>query len=176
MSSSPGYSRDRVDFSIGGHPCSLGYIPAAEWIEVVSRSDAGPASILTELSEEREQQKIYDGLLNGTMSSDQLAQGAYDLLSAVSPFKWWETCRLLHVSREPQVMGRLALRGLDPWNMSVGVWCTAVYACLTEHADDAGKFKFDAQLNNPPAGVEDDDWGDDFETMVAQARQMPGMK
>lgn len=176
MAREPGYSREPIRLGVGRRSYSVPFRPAAEWVEAVAAAEGGPAGVLLAVVDQPTQSEIYESLLTGSLSSEELAQAAYDVLSEASPFKWWETCRLLYASRQRQVMGRLALAGLDPWSMPVGVWCTAVYACMTENADDVGKFKFDAQLNNPPDGVEDDDWGDDFETMVAQARQMPGMK
>ena len=75
------------------------------------------------------------------------------------------------------ILGRTVAVGMDPWELTAAQWCAGVYHICTEHADARGKMKFDASLSQPPPGIKDDsDWGaESIESMLAQARQMPGM-
>jgi len=150
------------------------YRSAAEWIETL---DGGPMRTLIGLARETSSEYLLESMAAGLCTSEELASAAYDLYQQAIPFKWWEGYRLLAVSAQKEVMGRIALAGLDPYDMTAGVWCCAVYSLLTKDAEAKDKFKFDAQLSTPPDGIEDDDWGDNsFDTMVAQARAMPGMR
>ena len=69
----------------------------------------------------------------------------------------------------------MVLAGVDPWSLTVGQWCAAIYTLYTRDRKPDDVFKFDVLVNAAPAG-EVDEWGDDdYETMVQAARSLPGM-
>jgi hypothetical protein len=117
-----------------------------------------------------------DDLAVGNLTQDDVFQTSYKLLEECTGRRWWQAARILLTGEAPDFLGRATLAGMDPWNLTVGQWCSGLYALLTQNLDEPGRFKVDAQLSMPPAGVDDDDWADDdFDQMVASARNMPGM-
>lgn len=177
MSERPPFSDDPITVDLGGERVMVPHRNAAEWINAIHGPQSVPGLVVV-LARETSSELILDALGNGDLENEQLAAASYELLVQAVPFyRWWVTARLLMVSSKPDVLGRTVLAGMDPWTLTVAQWVAAVYVLLTKNADEKGKFKFDAQLEATPAGVEDDDWGDEsFDAMVAQARQMPGMR
>lgn len=178
MSDRSPYTRAPLTVTVGG-TFDVHTEPAwaAEWIECVI-SSAGTSALLVGLTDDDTGERLMGALLAGRVTVEEVQQGSYDLLGAASPYKWWKTARLLALSAREDIAGHLTLAGLDPWRLTAAQWVTAVYALCTKGADAKARFKFDAPLDDPPAGVVDDAWmsEDDFAAMVAQARNMPGQK
>lgn len=150
---------------------------AAPWISCVL-APTGVTSLVVGLGDDRWGEWMLSGIADGTVPLEEVRDAAYELLGTASPYKWWKTARLLALSSRDDIAGHLTLAGLDPWNLTVAQWVTAVYALLTKNADAKAKFKIDAPLDDPPAGVVDDEWMSEeaFAAMVAQARNSPGQK
>ena len=176
MSSRTPFSDDALTVDLGGERVAIPHRNAVEWINAI-HGPQSVAGLVVILARETSRELILDALSTGDLENEQLSKASYDLLKMAAPFySWWVTAKLLILSGKPEVLGRTVLAGMDPWSLTVAQWVTAIYALLTEHADEKGRFKFDAMLQTPPAGIEDDDWGDEsFDAMVAQARRMPGM-
>jgi hypothetical protein len=95
---------------------------------------------------------------------DNMTRESLRLLSEATGRHWWEASRLMKTSLGTEVLGRLVLAGLDPWQRSIGEWCAATYALCAKGLDEKGRLKLDFQLAVPPSGFEDawdDDGGDD---------------
>jgi hypothetical protein len=168
-----GFRRESIPVEVGGNRVVVPYRCADEWLSTLN---GNPISTLLALVRETTSEDLISGLAAGEITPEQLAKASYSLFEQACPYKWWESYRLLLTSTSRDTVGRMALAGLDPAKMSVGVWCCATYAILTKGADQKERFKFDGQLSIPPEGIEDD-WEDDsFNTMVQQARTMPGMR
>lgn len=172
------YARAPLTAMVGGSvELSIPFAWAAEWVECVL-SPAGTSALLVGLAPNGEGDRLVNILISEGVTVAQLQQASYDLLGAASPYKWWKTARLLALSSRDDIAGHLTLAGLDPWNLTVAQWVTAVYALCTKGADAKARFKFDAPLDDPPAGIVDDQWmsEDNFAAMVAAARSAPGQK
>lgn len=107
---------------------------------------------------------------------DEMQAESRRILAEQTGRKWWEAGRLLATSEAPEVLGRMTLSGIDPWTVSVGQWCAAVYALCTQHQDQQGRLKFDFSLSIPPRGFEDewDDGSDDSDQIEAAVARMMG--
>lgn len=170
------FSQDHIVVPLAGELVSVPHRNAAEWVNAL-HARLGPGGMLLGLVRENTREAIREDLVVGDLEADQLIEASHKLIETATDWKWWEAVRLLAVSADTQVLGRTVVKGMDPWELTVAQWCAGVYMLCTEHADEKGRMKFDAQLSTPPAGVEDDDsWGDmSFEAMVNQARNTPGM-
>lgn len=148
---------------------------AAPWISCVL-APTGVTALVVGLKDDEWGGWVLAALSSGLAPVEEVKQAAYDLLAEVSPYKWWKTARLLALSSRDDIAGHLTLAGVNPWDCTVAQWVTAVYALLTKGADAKGKFKIDAPLDDPPAGIIDDTWlsDEDFAAMVAAARTAPG--
>lgn len=171
------FAQDPIIVPLAGERVTVPHRNAAEWVDA-AHTRLGPGGMLLALVREGTRENLRDALVAGDLEADQLSEASHELIQTATDWKWWEATRLLLVSADTQVLGRTVARGMDPWVLTVAQWCAGVYFLCTEHADDKGRMKFDAQLSTPPAGVEDDDeWGNvSFESMVSQARNMPGMR
>lgn len=149
---------------------------AAEWVNAIT-ADAGPNMLVVALARDLTRDVILDDLAVGQLNEDDLAQASWSLLAQGTGMSWWEGARLLLASQNNGILGRTVASGMDPWELTAAQWCAGVYFLCTEHADERGRIKFDATLSQPPAGIKDEsDWGSEsIESMLAQARQMPGM-
>lgn len=176
MNSSP-YARDPLSVELNGAYIRVPYRSAAEWVSAILDS-TGPSAVLSGLAGGQTRELLLDGLASGETTSDALAQASYSLFREAAPaWSWWETYRLLHVSADKLIAGRLALAGMDPWSLTVAQWVSGVYVVIQEDQDQKDQFRFDASLSAAPEGVEDDDWGDmSFDQMVASARSTPGFR
>lgn len=151
------------------------YAPAADWIGAICGSTTTAGALLPLLIRP-DRDRVVTRLARGTLAADVVAGAFYEALStAVPELAWWESYRLLALSAQPGPAGRMLLAGLDPWQLPPAAWCYAVYELMTQHAGERDRFRFDAQLKTPPAGVTDDFGDMDFDQMVAAARSTPGM-
>lgn len=155
---------------------SISFRPAGAWIEALSDSNAG--YIVVPMARGTTRDILLDAMADSEITDDQVAAASYKLISDVTGYKWWEAVRLMLVSVRPDVLGRTVIRGMDPWSLTVGQWCAGVYALLTENMGKDDLFKFESMLGDPPEGADDDDEWDteEFNSMVAAARAMPGQK
>jgi hypothetical protein len=170
------YSREHLSVELAGRSVRVPYRPAVEWIDAVSVF-SGPTALLASMVSPEDQSRILDSLAVGTLPDGDLADASYALLKeAVPAFDWWESYRLLDLSTERVTCGRCAVAGLDPHELTVAQWCSAVYALVRDGVSEKDLFKFDAALSAVPEGVEDDgDWGSmSFDQAVTAARTMPG--
>lgn len=175
MDSRSPFSQDPIVVAVGSHRVHVPHRNAAEWVDAMQRRN-GPGGVLLELCRENTHDILKDALITGDVSAQDVVEASHRLIETAIPYRWWEATRLLVLSADTGVLGRTVLAGMDPWELTAAQWCAGVYAICTEHADEKGKFKFDAMLSNPPEGVDDDSWGEEsFDAMVAQARRMPGM-
>ncbi|MCX0246407.1 hypothetical protein [Streptomyces drozdowiczii] len=174
MSRDP-FAREPLRVTIASERVTLPYQPAAGWIGAICGS-ATTAGALLPLLADPDRARTITRLARGTLAADTVAAALYEALrAAVSELAWWETYRLLVLSTQPSAAGRMLLAGLDPWQQPPAAWCYALYELMTQGVADKDRFRFDAQLKTPPAGV-DEDFGDmDFDQMVAAARATPGM-
>lgn len=95
---------------------------------------------------------------------------------------WWETVTLVRSAfsapTSDRLLGSLILRGIRLDDLTLAEFCAAVWARLTENADDKQLFKLEAQLSIPPPGADLDDLDDsqDFAVVAARMRAMPGVR
>ncbi len=174
------FARDPVRITIASERVTMPY-PAAAWIGAC-RSDAGPPGALLALLAPEDRARTTMRLARGTLTAEEAATAVHEALRTAvpgpdtDPYPWWVPYRLLAMSADPTAAGRMLLAGLDPWVLTPAAWCYALYELLTQGLDAKQRFRFDAELKTPPAGAEDDDWGDmGFDQMVAAARSVPGM-
>lgn len=174
MSRGP-FAREPQRVTIAATRVTLPYSPAAAWIGAICGSTTTAGALLPLLTE-TDRATVIGQLARGTLAADTVASALYDALRAAVPeLAWWETYRLIALSAQPSPAGRMLLAGLDPWQLPVAAWCYALYELMTQGAAEKDRFRFDAQLKTPPAGVADDFGDMDFDQMVAAARSTPGM-
>lgn len=171
------YARDPLGIDLKGLHVRVDWAPADRWIECTT-SSAGLIGILTGLTDDETGDRLVERVLGGTVSPEEVATAAYDLIGQAVPYRWWKTVRLLALSTRDDIAGHLTLEGVDPRTLTVAQWCAAVYVLVTRNADGKDRFKVDVAFDDPPPGVVDNDWMNeaDFNDMVAQARSVPGQK
>jgi hypothetical protein len=138
---------------IGGQAFDLAWRPAAEWTSV--RVEMDVIRFLSDADRDTVGRMIIDGIV----TPDNVVSAAHTVLETVTGRRWWEGQQLLRMSTQPELLGRLTLAGVDPWQRSAYEWCAATYALCTQNASEQDRMRFDFQLGLPPKGYEDA-WGD----------------
>lgn len=152
-------------------------LPAADWILAVSE-DEPVTAVFPGLLNDAGAEHVGDMLVRGTFPVDHLRNAAFSAIKQASGWNWWEAMRLVGMAdAQPEVVGELTLRGLDPESVPFGRWCHAVYALATKNLDEKERAKFEAKFTFPPEGFEEDeDAGMSFESMVQGFRNLPGAR
>lgn len=171
------FSRSATHLNVGGWPVQVPHRVAGEWMSALFRC-SDPGDLLMRLISPADTDLLFQRLVDGRTTAKELHGASYEMIRRSCPYReWWKSVRLMVLSAEPDVCGRTATAGLDPWTLTAGQWVTGVYAMITEGVPKDKLFQFDSSLEMVPPGVEDDTWGtDDFDAMVRQARMMPGMR
>jgi hypothetical protein len=167
--------REPVTVTVAGTQIVIPYRPAAVWARGLER-----LSLLAALlAEPDDRDRIADLLTDYPQAVDDLRTESLRILGDAAGRRWWEAGRLLSTSVQPEVLGRLVLANVDPWQRSVGEWCAAVYALCVKGQDEKGRIRFDFSLSIPPADHEDE-WDDggglDPAAAMAAVAQMTGKR
>ena len=166
------FTREPLRITVAGTQLWVPYRPAGAWAAALNQ-----IHILAALLATQEQREVLgDLVLSHPQAVDDLKRESRRILGDASGRKWWEAARLLGASSGTEVLGRLVLAGVDPWNRSLGEWCAATYALCVKGQDDKGRLKFDFSLSIPPAAFEDewDDDGDDPDAIMASLAGLTG--
>lgn len=168
-------SHDAITVQVRGATVVVPYAPAARWSAAVTGAQ-GPGGALMRLADPDTRDILTQGLLYGDLTANDVFTASHDAIRLATGRSWWASARLLGLGSDARTLGAMVLAGVDPWTLTAGQWCAAVYTLHTQNQKPEDVFKFDALLNDAPAG-EIDEWGDDdFEAAVQAARSLPGMK
>lgn len=168
-------SHDAITVHVRGAAVIVPYTPAARWSAAVTGAQ-GPGGALMRLASPEARDTLTDGLLYGNTTAQDLFTASYEAIRQATGRSWWEAARLLGLGSDARTLGPMVLAGVDPWSLTAGQWCAAIYTLYTQNQKPDDVFKFDVAIGAAPAGVEDE-WGDDdYEAAVKVARSLPGMK
>lgn len=156
--------RDPVRIERGGVVRYFRNAPVREWIELDSMKSAA----LVFVAEDRA--RWLRDVASARVSGKDVEGWSFDLVKKLTGWNWWEAASLLNSSGQRAVLGRLVLAGVDPGTVTLGPWCAAVWAVLTEHADAKQIQRLETELSLPPEGYEDA-WDDDEEYYAAMLAQ-----
>lgn len=152
---------------VHGVQLSLPWRPALDWVDAMRRDPDLMALILADHPD-----RVTVGLATGEVALYEVQEASHGLIEAETGERWWVALKLVYSSAGKDVLGELTLSGVDPARVSFGQWCAATYRVLTRHAEPKDKLKIDFELELPPPGYEEAwDDGNDFDHMVALARQ-----
>jgi len=166
-------ARTPFTVTVAGRAFRVSYRPASEWL--IELNDA-PLEVLAYriLGEDSD---FLLRVADGDVTHEQARDAGPVILAEASGYdRWWQAYNLIRASAQDDVLGRMLLKGVDPARVTLGQWCTALYALAVTGAKESDKAKFDFQLDIPPAGYDPGDaWDDGYDPMAAAAA-MPGMK
>lgn len=154
------------------------HLTASDWLVALSDEYNPEMEVIPGLLDDECYDKTVDALESGQVSLKQLQSAARKAISVASGFDWWEAIRLVGLcDANPEVMGEMTLRGVNPDVIPFGRWCSALYALATRNLDDKEKMKFLSKFSVPPPNVDDvEETGMSFESMVTSMRGIPGMR
>lgn len=160
-------TRHSTSLTVCGIELVVPWRPALVWIEGV-RQD--PGRLVADLAEDASELAI--ALASREVSWSEVQEASRQLLADETGDKWWTVLKLIYSSTQGSVLGELTLCGVDPARVSLAQWCAATYRVLTRNAEDKDKMRIDFELELPPPGYEESwDDGNDYEAMVAMARE-----
>lgn len=166
-------SREGVRVRVGGRDFHLPYRPAAEWMSAARRS----SGLVSQLARPEDRDVMIELVMDVPGAVEDLHREGRRILTEATGRKWYQTEKLINTSVNPEVLGRLLLAGLDPWQRSIGEWCAAVYALAVKGLDDKKRTRLDFSLALPPPGFEDewdDDGGADPEATMSAVQELMG--
>lgn len=134
---------------VGGKEYEIPALPAADWLEIFTRSDWIADDILMDLANV----PPGDILEMDPLDIDDLA---IEILEEVSARHWWVANRLIRVVMSTwDVMGpETMFHGVDAGKVSLAAWLDAVLVLLMRRINDDQASMFVMQLEAPPMGEE----------------------
>lgn len=160
------FSRRPLPVTVAGVTVMLPWRPAAEWVSHLDHLHV----LAARLADPEGRDALARAVTNKTGAAKELKAESLRILGEVTGRKWWESGRLLASSADTEILGRLVLSGVDPWQRSAGEWAAAVYALCLKDQDQKGRDKFTFTLSLPPPGYEEE-WDDglpDLDDLEAQ--------
>lgn len=150
----------------------LPWRPAAEWVSHLDHLHV----LAARLADQEGRNTLARTIARNPAAAEELKDESLRILTEATGRKWWESGRLLATSADTEVLGRLVLAGVDPWQRSAGEWAAAVYALCLKDQDQKGRDKFEFTLSLPPPGYEEqwDDGLPDLDELAAQYAQALG--
>jgi hypothetical protein len=131
-------------FTIPEHPASwwMAQILSEEW-----GIDLFPGCLPNE-----EQDEVYDLMVDGEVTVEDLSQVLLDMISTVSGRPWWVALRLVSVLQQNwgALGGELLFRGMDPSKMSFSAWLDVSLYLIMRNIEGNKATMFTLQLEVPP--------------------------
>jgi len=146
----------QVVLPIGGF--AIPALPAARWLEFLLDDTFRTEEVFPGLCGPDATAAVYEALIEGTLTEQEVADTVTDILETVSGRRWWITLRLCRVAREhwDVIGGALLLAGVDVQKISLGAWTDAVLTLMIDrlsNADPAACAQFTQTLVTPPAAL-----------------------
>jgi hypothetical protein len=145
-----------VEVEVFGRAWTVGYRPAVEWLKILWEDDLDLLSLFpgTAGSDDLEA-LVMDGLIEQTFDTEELFDICMEIIEEVCGFKWWFALQLIMFTKQgwARLGGLLVTRGVDPREMSIGSWLSAVLALCVEHMEPKAYVDLITQLNTPPEGM-----------------------
>lgn len=161
---------------VDGHPYTFPPLPAAVWLDVLSRP-AWPYHVLT-LADEASHEAFTDRAERGEAGWPELIRVAHAALSAAAGRPWWEAQRLAWTCLTgPNVTGAVLMRGVDPQGVTLAAFLAVVWVLLTQNGDDMKRAQMEMDLTMPPPEAVEEMQAQEvsMEDLVARMRQAPGV-
>ena len=101
-----------------------------------------------------DREDLADALVSCQVTMADMAEGAREAVTQAAGRPWWEVVRLVSYSaaNDGQIVAALALDGMWPDRVTIGLWCTAVVAYVLPRLDEMKRMQFEADLKIPPGG------------------------
>jgi hypothetical protein len=161
-----------VDVVLGGSVFRIGPRPAIYWILHVLDDDL--FGMVADGVSSDDYDRIEDGILYGDFTMEDCARSAKEAISVVSGTYWWSAIRLVATANQrADVYGELCLARVDPGQISLAAYVSAVYTVLVRNADDKQRRKLNMEIESAPSGVsameryDPDVAADQFEAFMA---------
>lgn len=161
-------------------------LKAANWIEALLVDDLGGevtwTSFLFKVISNADQlaDELPDMLVQGHVTADGVAAAAQEALETAAGRPWWEVINIMSVAAASwdSIGGELALRGILPAQVTLGVWLDAAWLLLRRLAAQKDEQSLDMLITaikeRPRAVNEGDDGEMDLEAFMAAANELPG--
>lgn len=163
--------------TIGGRSWEIPPLPAEDWIRALMSGQV-EAAVVPGLLADADAADVLDTALGGRLDETAWRRAVYGAISDAAGRDWWQAIRLVNAVDGDglgRTYGELVLRGVDPWRVSLGAWCAAVYALLARNLDEKGLARLNTKLMLVPE-VADEYLGDapsDAEQLAELLKVMP---
>jgi len=147
-----------VDVTLRGLDLSIPALAAADWLAILMVEQVDLADVLPGLSGEGADELLMDALLAGRLSIEEVNKTALKVLSLVSGRPWYVAVRIIATVRSSwsSLGGEFVLSGVDPAHVSLAAWLDTAYHILMGHMKENEANIFNAKLQMPEPGAEDE--------------------
>lgn len=133
---------------------------AAVWLELLMRNEGIRLDeILPGLLPADEAAQVEDALWNGDLSVEELHRAALNVIGTASGREWHVAMKLIATAAASwnTLGGEFVMRGVDAAKLSLAAWLDAVYLLLLRNMEQKEAMMFNAKLQVPPAGFENEE-------------------
>lgn len=116
-----------------------------------------------------EARELEDAIWDGSLLLDDMHRMSLKVIGTASGRDWHVAMKLIAAASASwnTMGGEFVLRGLDATKLSLAAWLDAVYLLLLRNMDNKEAMMFNAKLQIPPAGFEDEEAEEDTLTTEA---------
>lgn len=148
-----------VVVTVAGHEMEIPPLPAADWLAVLMSDSMD--DIFPGLLGEQDTELFEDLILDGKLGLEEYEQTLFDVIETASARKWWVALRLVSQAKMSWDLlgGELALKRVDPTQVSLSSWLDALLLIILEHIEPRDVQMWTMKLEAPPqdVAVEEDD-------------------
>lgn len=159
--------------TVAGHDMEIPALPAADWLAVLMSDSMD--DIFPGLLGDEDTELFEDLILDGKLGLDEYEETLFSIIETVSARKWWVALRLVTQAKVSWdiVGGELALKRIDPTQMSLSAWLDALLLIILEHTEPRDVTMWTMKLEAPPQDVAEEEV-DDMSMSSAQFMAMAG--
>jgi len=136
-------SRDPIVFDLRGKRFTVPAMAASNWLTLLLKDRLSLTDIIPGLLSEEEQDEVNLGVIDGSVTIEEITTIAEDVLSVASGRDWWVTVRLVTIAKMNWdiIGGELGKLGLD-WTVTpLGTWLDVAYSVMRTAIAEGGDSK-----------------------------------
>jgi len=105
---------------------------ADQWLEALLKDELTWGGVLVQVLPDQGMENVVAALLAGSLPAETVTSAGQSLLTVAAGRDWWEVINILAVADETweALGGELALAGITPERVTLGVWLDAVWLLL----------------------------------------------
>lgn len=139
-----------IEVTAAGHSYTIPAMDAVAWVALLGDPDMPLHEIFPNLAGQQPAEFIEDLIWEGGITSKEVDQIAYDIITAAGDRPWWITIRVIHAARG--AWDRVYVN--DAAGKSLAGWLDEVWWRIISQIDPKKLASFTNEIETPPKGFE----------------------